>query len=326
MRLAHIAVATPRRCGLYETTHELVVAERAMGHDARIVDPKPVKRFAPGPRDRGVPVETKWGFAVKADVVVSHSGHDGTPVAETRQPIVHVQHGRPISVFMRERANGSTGYSYCVARAPDPRYRSVVTFWSEHAPILRQLWAPKPVRTVPAPVDLDYWRPGETDYDFGGKRGTVNVVVTDPWHRADACPIAMVHAFMLFRHLVPGARLHLYAVDKPKGLAAVQKVLGPAMGVIQGWAADLRPVYQAADMVITPNRIYTRSIREAMACGCQVVSGIDHEPEDAEGFAVAMLDRIENPEPARKLAEAWFDPGQTAARFLAVAEEAASGD
>jgi len=280
-------------------------------------------QFAPAPKeDRGVPIaDMDWG--VTADLVLSHSGHDGTPLGESQQPILHIQHGRPVSTWLMERGGGAPAYTYMTARAKVSRYRGAVTFWPEYEPILRELWNPKPVYVVPPSVDLEYWAPQLTTYRFAGRKGEYNVVMTDPWSREDTNPILAVHAFALFRRIVPNARLHIYALDgNTKGLQALKAMLGDSLGVVQGWAKDLRSVYAAADMLITPHRIYTRAVREAMAMDLQVVSGRDVHPENIEAFALAMADRMERPQPTRKLAEVLFDPKVTAREFLAVAKAA----
>lgn len=325
MRIAHVAIRTPGACGLYETTRELAAGLRAVGADARIVDPAPNPRFAPAPDvDRGVPI-TDMRWACASDLVLSHSGHDGTPLGETDQPLLHIQHGRPASTWIIEHTGGTPSYSYATRRSKSERYRGVVTFWPEYEPILRSLWAPKPVAFVPPMVDLEYWQPQPSDYDFAGRKGEVNVVMTDPWSRQDVNPILCVHAFALFRHIVPGARLHIYAVDGPRGFGALRAVLGESLGVVQGWAKDLRSVYAAADMLITPHRIYTRSIREAMAMDLQVVSGRDVHPEDTEAFALMMANRLEKPLPSRNVARALFDPAASARTMLAVAQGVLNG-
>jgi glycosyltransferase involved in cell wall biosynthesis len=143
----------------------------------------------------------------------------------------------------------------------------------------------------------------------------------------------MIHAFLLFRDLVPSAKLHVYALDLTNlnGHNALRLMLGKSLGVFQGWARDLRSVYRAADLLITPHRIYTRSIRESMACGLQVVSGRDVHPEDIETFAVRMAQRLDDPLPTRKMAEGLFDPARSAEAMervlcAAMPQEAAVGD
>lgn len=321
MRIAHAAIATPHRCGLWETTRELVAAERAMGVDARVVDPAPNETAGVKGEDRGVPIaDMDWG--VTADLVVSHSGHDRTPLADTDQPIIHVSHGRPLSTWMGERSGGAPGLTYQTQRKTKDRYRAVVTFWPEYEPYLRSIWAPKPVYTIPAPADLSYWTPGHSAFNFHGKKGRYNVIITDPWSREDATVYHAVHAFVLFQKIVPHARLHMFAWDRnKKGLTGLTNLLGVGGGIIAPWVTNMREVMRAADMLISTNRIYTRSIREAMACGLQVVSGRDCHPEDIEQFALTMVRRMENPQPTRKMAEALFDPKQTAMRFLEAVEK-----
>jgi len=320
MRIAHAAIATPRRCGLYETVRDLAAAERDLSADARIVDPAPMKGFPHNGEDRGVPIaDMDWG--VTADVVISHSGHDKTPLAETDQPIIHVAHGRPLSTFMGERGGKAPGLTYQTQRRHHARYKVVVTFWPEYLSYLRNIWGEKPVHVIPAPCDLDYWTPGESSFDFNGRRGEFNVVMLDPWSREDSSPYHSIHAFCLFQRMVPGARLHMYAWDgNKKGLTGITNLLGKGGGTISRWARDVRSILRAADMLITPHRIYTRSIREAMACGTQVVSGKDCHPEEIEQFAEKMVERMEHPLPVRERAERLFNPRYTAKAMIRICE------
>jgi len=326
MRIAHSAIATPRRCGLYETTRELVAAERALGADARIVNPDPQDEHAED-SDRGVPIaDMEWG--VNADVIVNHSGFDRTPLTETEQPVIHVAHGRPLSTFMGERAGKAPGLTWQTQRRRKDRYRAAVTFWPEYLPYLENIWAPKPVHCVPPCVDLGYWQPGTSDYGFHGRRGEHNVVMTDPWSREDSSPYHCIHAFAIFqRKYMPRARLHMLAWDgNKKGLTGISNVLGEGGGMVTRWASDVRRIFHAADMLITPHRIYTRSIREAMACGLQVVSGRECHPEDVEGFADLMHRRRLHPLDTRCEAGVEFDPLYTAREFLdIVAQHAPAG-
>jgi glycosyltransferase involved in cell wall biosynthesis len=313
----HAAIATPGKCGLWETTRELVKAERDLGIDARVFDPAPVDKFYPGDDDRGVPISRDPAWALTADLVVSHSGHDRTPLQNSPQPVIHVAHGRPLSTFLGERGGGAPGLTWQTQRKKLPRYRGAVTFWPEYEPYLRTIWEPKPVKYVPPPCDLDYWTPGKGTASFGGRRAAYNVVMADPWSREDSSPYHCIHAFALFHRICPDARLHMMAWDgNTKGLTGITELLGDGGGCVARWQTDMRNILRSADMLITPHRIYTRSIREAMACGLQVVSGRDCHPEDIERFALLMVDRRENPLPTRKMAEGLFDPKRTAQAFL----------
>jgi glycosyltransferase involved in cell wall biosynthesis len=318
MRIAHVAIATPGMCGLYETTRELAAAERELGVDARIVDPQPTP-FHPGEEDRGVPM-ADTSFLAKADVVADHSGIDKLGLERRRRPIVYVNHGRPASSFAMERNGGPPALSYWYKRDRDKRYRVVTTFWPEHVPYLEGIWSNTPVRAVSPPTDLERWSPGPTPYDFAGQGGDINVVIADMW-RDDVTPFPCIAAFLKFGEENPTARLHLYGLpDDRSGIEVFLQVLRDRgqLGVAQGHARALEVVYRAADLVISPQRIYTRTLRESMACGAQVVSGRDADPADLCAFVEAMEDRLSHPRDTRSEAESLFDPVQTATQFLEV--------
>ena len=171
MKSAHMCVVTPGRCGLYETTRELVVALRSTGVDARIIDvPSANKVYPKGyPHkwDRKAPIaDMKW--AQNADVIVNHSGYDGTPIEKTNQPVVHVAHGRPRSSYLTQEGGGTPILTYHHNKNLDPRWKAVVTFWEEHVPFHETMFPDVPVVYVPSCVDLEAWSPGESDYDFHG--------------------------------------------------------------------------------------------------------------------------------------------------------------
>lgn len=325
MKAVHATIFSPSRCGLYETTRELIAVERDLGIDARMVDPAPVMAdgkpvFPHNGEDRGVPiVDMEW--ALTADVIVNHSGVDRTPLQDCPIPVVHVAHGRPLSTWMGERGGAAPGLTWQTQKRNDPRYKAAVTFWPEYEPYMRSIWFPKPIHVVPPPCNLEYWTPGESSHQFGGRRGSYNVVMTDPWSREDSSPYPCIHSFVIFNRYFPDARLHLIAWDgNKKGLTGLTNLLGKGGGAIMRWSKDVRSIMRAADMLISPHRIYTRSIREAMACGLQVVSGKDCHPEDIEQFALKMVAKRENPEPTRKMAEALFDPRRTGEQFKGILE------
>lgn len=319
MKVAHICLVTPRRCGLYETTRELVAGLRTMGVDSRLVDiPQANKVYPSGyphTEDRGALVASmQW--AVTADVVVNHSGYDNTPIAETGQPIVHVAHGRPRSSFLSEvNGTGAPIYSYHYGKNADPRWRAVVTFWPEHKPYLEVMFPAKPVRVVQAPVDLEAWTPGPARYDFHGQKAEINVVCTDMW-REDVDPFLPLNAFALWAR-GKQAKLHLYA--KPanlRGYSALIKRLQDdgTMGVCHGRVEKgLDEIYRAADFVLTANEIDTRTVREAKACGCPVVR---------VGTDLSIPPSLPSRERVRQLAEIDFDPRVTALQFKRVLDDA----
>ena len=308
MKVAHFAIVTPKLCGLYETTRELVYSLREQGVDSRIVDPKPMKKFADLKEDRGVPIEhNEW--ANEADIYVSHSGLGNRE--DDGKPIIHIAHGRPRHSFLTETEGGTPIYSYHYASNKKEQFKHIVTFWPEHVPYLKVMYPDKPVSRVQSPVDLEHWSPGESDYDFGGHIGGVNIVCTDSF-RNDVDCYDPINAYALWarnnKHLNP--KLHIYGkTGSMKGWGALIKRLQDdgTMGLFQGWAADLRMVYRQADLLLTAHQIDVRSVREAAACGCPFLR--------VDDIANANIDEAMKQDNARIWAEKNFNPVETAKQF-----------
>jgi len=317
MKIAHLAVITPHRAGLYETTRDLVAAERSMGIDARIIDPV-VKTV-----DRGVPIFDN-SFVESCDVMVSHSGVGN--YIKYNKPIIHVAHGRPYNSFLLENTGGTAVYTYLKDIANNEQFKYFVTFWSETIPFLELLIPKEKIVDVNSPVDLDFWTPdGPHGYQFKGKKGKINVVCTDPW-REDKNPYHMINAFYHFAKENPGSKFHMYGCsDNRKGWDVLLNVLEEqgTLGEVAGWVTGLENIYRAADLVITPHIIATRAVRESLSCGCRVVGGLENKytttsasPENPIHFSEKMLEALNSENKSRETAIKYFDRKQTANEFI----------
>jgi len=332
MKIAHLACVTPHRSGLYETARDLVAGERTLGLDAFIVDPlKPGKG-----EDRGVPFDD-FDSARAADVWVNHSGLPKE--IDKHPPAIHVMHGRPESSFLLEMQGSPKVYSYLIHMGRNGTFSKYITFWQEFLPHWSLIVPAEKLSWVPAPVDLNAWTPdGPSGYGFHNKGSDINVVCADMW-RDDVTPFAALNAFGVFAKRHPTSKLHLYGLPtKQNGwqpLVAVLKQNGN-IGELKPMVSGLENVYRAATMLITPHRIATRTVREALACGCQVVMGADKgytpywaDPCDPVAFADAMdVALVEVQEPRndckgrnRVSAVHHFDPAVTATAFKKLFDE-----
>lgn len=324
MRIAHVAVVTPGRCGLYETTRELAKALRDMGADSRLVEPETkLNVLHPGLKgeieDRGVPfADLNW--ARGADVIANHSGLG--EISDVELPVLHIAHGRPRHSFLSEVSGSTPIYSYHYGKNKDPRWKVVVTFWPQHIPYLQVMYPDKPVVSCTAPVDFDAWTiEGPSGYKFGGHKGDINVVCTDAW-RDDVDPYDAINAVALWaRTRDESVKLHCYGSTKFKerGWAALFKRLSDdgVLGECKGWVNGLDNVYRAASFMATPHEIDTRSVREAMACGCPVVRCLDLSGDGMTAALQLPRDQV------RMEARALFDPKRSAREFYELAEVAA---
>lgn len=319
MKVAHLTAITPGRCGLYETSRDLVAGLRARGVDSRLVDPDKEnnKLYPKETSDRGVPfAEMEW--AKDADVLVSHSGI-GKDLEKTNQPLVHVAHGRPRHSFMSE-VNGSTPiYSYHYRLNQDARLKTVVTFWPQHVDYLKVMFPEKPVKHVQSSVDLQAWTPGSASYNFNGQGGKYNIVCTDSW-RDDIDLFVPLNAFAMWAREVRGAKLHIYgAPNIGRGWGALIKRIQDDgnMGEINGWVKGLNNVYRSANATLTAHEIDVRTVRESMASGCPVI----RVKNDISNYRTLFANALEtNRAEVRAEAQRLFDHKETAKQFHEILE------
>lgn len=306
-------IITPSRCGLFETTRELVAGLRLQGVDSRLVDPLPDDNPVnfKGKEDRGAKVANlKW--AAKADILVSHSGIGS--LEKSGKPMVLVIHGRPRHSFLTEVGGGGAAiYSYHYKTNSKPDFKAIVTFWSQHMGYHKVMFPDKPIYYVQSSVDLDFWSPGPKQYDFEGKSGGVNIVCTDALRNDIDC-YDPLNAYALWarrnKHLKP--KLHLF--NKPKNMKGwhplIKRIQDDGnMGMVVGWARGLKHVYRAADCTITAHQIDVRTVREAMACGCPVVRITDIENTGIDSALQSDHNYI------RQQAEQRFNPAVSAKQF-----------
>lgn len=326
LRIAHVALCTPHKCGLYETTRELVAAERALGIDARIYDPKPTPFYPVEDNDRGALLTLSIDWVRSADVVVDHSGCDGTTDG-CDVPHILVPHGRPKHSFLGELQKGGTPvYSYQHRLERDPRYKAVVTFWPEHIGHLRTIFKSTTVHAIPAPVDLDAWSPEGPKHTFGGKLGKYNVVLTDSW-RDDGDMFDAVSAVILAGRMLPGLKVHITGFHDQAKLARGWPVLlntlrdDGTLGEVAPWATPegLAAIYRGADLLVTPHHIQTRTVREAWACGLPICR-VDKFVEQSAAAIVRCLQNPISRAVPRQVAEMDCDPAKAAEEFIAIAK------
>lgn len=282
MRVAHMVVITPNRCGLYETTREIVRALRGLGVDSRLVDPLPDDNPVgfKGNEDRGA-IVANLAWAETADIIVSHSGV--ASLFEDKQPIIQIVHGRPRDSYLKQKAGLNAVYSHHYIVNKQAKYKAIVTMWPEHKPYMDMMYSNIPVHLIQSCVDLEFYKPNEVSYDFDGQSGGVNIVIADA-DRHDVDSFNCLHAYGLWARENSHLNPKLHFLNKPenmKGVTPIIKTIQNAghMGMIGGWVKGLQNIYNAADLTITDHEIDVRTVRESMACGCPVVKMTKVRPD-----------------------------------------------
>jgi len=280
MKIAHFAQFTPNRSGMYGTVRDLILAERQQGIDAQFVDYIPAEK---GRQEHSrvnlhdgeiVTVSPDW--ADTADILVRHSMIPEI-ISRLGVPMVMCLHGRPEYCMLMEYFGRSPIIEIVTKGAANPRYVSFVTFWNEHIPIWKTLLPEREIRYVPALVDLESYNPEGDKFNFGDKGGSPNIVIADMW-REDSTPFNTIFAALLFRDkYCKDAKIHIFGFP-PEQMPPMRELKRrlkntEGIGMIEPIIPNIGNVFRSADILITPQGIATRVVRESLACGLPVVAG-----------------------------------------------------
>lgn len=296
MRVAHFAIFAPHGSGQYETVRDLVIAERMVGIDAGFVDCGAGDGYETRQGLSDGEVETRsMEWAEKADIAIRHSVVP--PRIFSKMPVVLAIHGRPESSFQLERYGKAAVISALSAAVRAKQYAGAITFWPELVYPWQCILGDIDICLVPAPVNFETYKPKGDKYRFGDYAAGINIIITDVW-RDDRFPLNLVFAAQYFRdHYYPDTKLHLFGAPvKEKALGFLGRMQRDGViGQVAGTVKYLDVVYRSADMLLTPNTIATRVVREALASGCPVVAPTASKhtqfrapTRDPAAFAAAM--------------------------------------
>lgn len=298
MKVAHFANVKPNQAGISGTAIDMVSAERAVGIDSQLIDyAGNNKPCIVGIKNNKVTtVGPSW--AKTADILVRHSAIPPY-IQSLNIPQVMCLHGRPEYGFMLHY-NGKTAllgeYFQC---AKDTKYKSFLTFWKEHLHYLNILMPDRKFDYVPAMVDLDVCKPDGIRVDYDTDGGVPNILIADMW-REDTTPFNVLLATAKYvRKYNHKARVHIYGLQK-RDESPVKDVIGKmkkacVISQSETIVRNMDQIYRGADILVTPHRIATRVIREALASGLPMVAGqgcpytkYTADARNTEGFAAKI--------------------------------------
>jgi len=230
---------------------------------------------ADGTDERGVTVESIEWAKNEADILVGHSGFPDT-LQNLDKPYIMCMHGRPRSSFKLEWYKEYPIYSGYVGLNEQKRIRKFVTFWKEHIPQHELIIDPEKLKYIPPCVDLDVYNP-EGDVAKLDGVGEFNILIADIW-RHDIDPYDLVHICNIFCKRHPEAKFHMFGCRPTNQLGPWGVLLGRikmlhgTLGTHVAMISKMPDVYRSVDMMVTPHRIATRTVREALASGLPLVA------------------------------------------------------
>lgn len=293
MEIVHFAPYGPNRAGIYEAARDMVRADTERGHLVSFVDTGPVTNEGKQEAAQIGAIDDRGGFrlvtmppawADDADLLVYHTGVNDGWVVRNQAPIVTVIHGRPLSMFRPEQdlKPGRNGYTLLHMLGTWPRLKKAITFWPEFTPYWRNIIPEEKLAEIDyPPIDLKRFAPEGPVHEFKQEhQGRWNVLIADAW-REDVDIFEIANGAIEAVKRMPGMKVHFYSMETVPGTpnlagcwALLTGVLGRygGLGEINGRQPGLDAVYRAVDFVMSPNRIVTRIIGEALACGVPVLA------------------------------------------------------
>ena len=286
MKICHIASFGANKSGLYESARDLMRADVMAGHEVFLVD----KGFSRPTGQEYSPVgsiDDRAGFKVitvdhknieSADIIIDHGGIPNEWIASNQVPIIDIVHGRPVDSFGMEYWNNNKSYTYEAEIAKWSRIKKIVYFWPEFKPFWDNI-VPEGKSVVfdyPA-MDEQRFSPNGPTHVFEDKhKKEFNILICDSWGRKDIDMFEIINGIMQAAREVKNFKLQFYGVDNPiKGcwdLLYKEMYKLECLGELCARMPNMDQVYRGVDAVITPHRIITRVVGEALLTGIPVIA------------------------------------------------------
>jgi len=311
MKIAHFAIFAPHASGQYATVKDLILAERRVGIDAQFIDFGFNQKVEcrEGLVDGDITTSPLAWALDKADIIIRHSVVPDN-VFDGKKRVLFAMHGRPENSFRLEQYKIAPVISTLIQAAKGGNYSGFFTFWPEFVYYWSSLMPDVKVYCVPSPINLDEFKIAGKKHNFGKHWGDPNIVIADRW-REDNTPFNIVYAANYFKqNFCPTAKVHIYGVPTKNTCINYLSPLQTSglIGQTYGIVLNLTDIFRSADILLTPNIISTRIIREAMASGLPIVAphGCQYtpytaEPRNIKGFARAINDCYQNLGPKESL-------------------------
>ena len=283
MIICHIAPFAPNRCGLYEAARDMARADIVGGNEVIFVD---AGITINGERQEPVigQVDDRAGFKIvsvnpdmisEADVIIMHTGCSDNWIVKNQAPLIWAVHGRPLACFRPEIQGKMNSYSLYKHVAEWKRTKKMLYFWPEFkndwsvfVPENKNLCLDYPV------VDSNRFSPQGQSHILSEK-GKYNLLVCDS-EREDIGLYELVVGCIEACKKIKCLKIHFFGFDFPLPqcwdilLGKLKEVGG--LGELQGRVTNMELVYRAMDGLISPNRIITRTIAEAISCHVPVIT------------------------------------------------------
>lgn len=286
MKIFHIAPFAPNRCGLYEAARDMMKADFVGGNEVYFIDTGIIKDGKNEGRKVGA-VDNRAGFKIEtckpieinnADIIIMHTGFSDNILVQSNAPLIWVIHGRPLACFRPERMKQGQSYSMYRNVSHWQRTKAMMYFWKEYIDHWKDIIPNEKHLVLDYPV-IDEHRFNSTKEKYQFKNhGKYNILICDS-ERIDNDLYELIIGVTKAAEILKDFKFHFYGISLDDGkmhncynlLLKRLKDLG-CLGDVSGRVRNMETLYNSADCIMSPNRIITRTIAEALSCGCPVIS------------------------------------------------------
>lgn len=281
--IGHFAPFGPGRCGLYEAARDMVKADKMAGNeilffDTGVIEGNKQNESQVGSRDNRndfiLECEDLSNIN-KLDLIIAHTGINDNWIVRNDCPIIWVVHGRPLASFRPEIQGRTTSFSLYENVSQWQRVKKMLYFWPEFTSYWKNVFPENKLCCFDyPPIDTNRYSPTGDKYEFKSK-GKYNILLCDSM-REDICNYEVVNGLIEAVRKYQGLKIHFAgSIDLPIDNAwniilNKLKDLG-GLGDILGRITNLETVYRSTDLVVSPNRIITRTIGEAISSNTPVL-------------------------------------------------------
>lgn len=317
MYIGHFAPFAPSRCGLYEAARDMCMADALSGHSALFFDTGVIENNQQASPQIGA-IDERGNFKLQVsnlnelnnlDLVIAHTGINDNWLARIDAPVIWVLHGRPLACFRPEIQGKNQSYSLYNTVGHWKRIKKLLYFWDEFTPYWDNCLPRNKMVCLPAPP-IDNYR-----FNAGGEKyklknpGKYNILICDSM-REDFCNYEIVNNLIEVCKIHNGIKVHFFgSIDFPAAncwniLLNKLKDLD-SLGDIEGRVTFIEQIYRSVDLVISPNKIITRTIGESIMSGTPTMTqqgnkvgtyqcDISNTKDFIEGFEIFKNDKDSN--------------------------------
>lgn len=321
MKIAHVAPYGPNKSGLYEAARDMVKADVMAGHEVYFVDKGYTRENGQeyAPKDS---IDNRSGLTIKltepsilnnVDIIIDHAGIPNEWLTNKNIPIICITHGRPHASFNMEFFKQKKTYTCEAGIAKNEQVKKIVYFWPEFKPYWDVIYPEDKTCILEYPT-VDEYRfcsEGEKHIIGDSQKGEFNILICDSW-REDVDMFEVINGVLEAAKTIKNFKVHFYNMATPIrpcwDLLVKKMYERNCLGELCARMSNMEKVYRSMDAVLTPHKIITRVIGEAIstnipviaANGCKVAQ-YTFDQHDALDIARAIKEFVNSDQKQNKL-------------------------